>query len=986
MLTRESEMTGDPERGDQLPVPDRRALREAPRRRAARGRALSRDPPAQPDHEPTLRALEGLKDGDKDPLGAAACSSRSTRRPATGRSSFASTRCRSAARRTRSRRWSSCTASRASTRTRSAITPRRSTPTRARCRSTTATSRRSATSSASRWRSTAGRRSRKLYDAQLDKLAEATNAERFVELGLRNAQIFEVQLEDVDARHRALPPRRSTPTPENLTAIRALDRLYAQTERWAELASHPRARGGDRPVARRDPRAQVPPRSGGADAASATSTRRSPRTATSSTRRPSTRRRSRRSRPSSRAARSSSRSARSSSRSTARSSEWEKLAQRLRGAARAHAGPGGPPGGVLPARRALRGEAARSGEHARRVHPRAQGVSRSTRRRARKSRASPAAVDGGWETLANAYADVLGAHTDPAVQRSIGKPARADVRGRARRHRQGRGDVQVRPQRRRRSTPRRSPTSIASTSRSSRGRSSRRSSRCASRRPTDDARARRALRPPRRALRDAPRRPRRTPSARTAASSTSSTRPTRAPSPPSRASTSSRERGRSSTPSTSASSRTRRATRRRRRSARRSRTSPPTSSASRSAPSRRGRRVLDLRGEDPEALARAREPLRGARAVGASSSTSSSASSTSRRPTRTASNILTRRARIDERQARSRRRGARGLEPRPRHRLREPRGAPRDRRHPAPPGRPERARHRAPPARRPRGVAARGRGAQGDLPRARQDLRRPAPAAVRRRRRVAEAARGRPRLRGDGRARGHLPRRGEVDRRHRRQDAARRGARGAGEQIEELRSVAALWREQVGEPDGARAAYEKILEIDPTHDEAFAELEKLHTAAGRWEPLVELYLARLETREETQREDGAPAQDRARLRGEARRQEPGARRARQRARRWTSTTARRLATSSGWPRPRAAGPRSSRRSTAGSSSRPSRKQKIRLCLHLAKWYGDDLGHPEYAQPYYAQIVQLDPHNVGRACASWRASTRRAATGSRWARR
>ena len=40
------------------------------------------------------------------------------------------------------------------------------------------------------------------------------------------------------------------------------------------------------------------------------------------------------------------------------------------------------------------------------------------------------------------------------------------------------------------------------------------------------------------------------------------------------------------------------------------------------------------------------------------------------------------------------------------------------------------------------------------------------------------------------------------------------------------------------------------------------------------------------------------------------------------------------------------------------------QDKIRLCLHLAKWYGDDLGHPEYAQPYYSQIVQLDPLNVG----------------------
>ena len=32
-----------------------------------------------------------------------------------------------------------------------------------------------------------------------------------------------------------------------------------------------------------------------------------------------------------------------------------------------------------------------------------------------------ASVDGGWETLANAYADVLGLHTDPQVQRVIGK-------------------------------------------------------------------------------------------------------------------------------------------------------------------------------------------------------------------------------------------------------------------------------------------------------------------------------------------------------------------------------------------------------------------------------------------------------------------------------------------------------------------------------------------------------------------------------------
>src|SRR5262249_56600433 len=56
------------------------------------------------------------------------------------------------------------------------------------------------------------------------------------------------------------------------------------------------------------------------------------------------------------------------------------------------------------------------------------------------------------------------------------------------------------------------------------------------------------------------------------------------------------------------------------------------------------------------------------------------------------------------------------------------------------------------------------------------------------------------------------------------------------------------------------------------------------------------------------------------------------------------------------------------------------KEKIRLCLHLAKWYGDDLGHPEYAQPYYAQIVQLDPNNVARS-GRWGSSIGRTRTGS-----
>ncbi|MDP9149687.1 MAG: tetratricopeptide repeat protein, partial [Myxococcota bacterium] len=181
--------------------------------------------------------------------------------------------------------------------------------------------------------------------------------------------------------------------------------------------------------------------------------------------------------------------------------------------------------------------------------------------------------------------------------------------------------------------------------------------------------------------------------------------------------------------------------------------------------------------------------------------------------------------------------------------------------------------------------------------------------------------------------------------------------------IDELRSVAALWRERVGDPDGARVAHERVLELDPRQDEAYLELEKLHIAAARWEPLVELYLARLETREETGQstellrkiarvfeeklDDKNQALDALvnalamdfHDRDTARYLERMA----QATGRWNEV----IQTVNGWLK-----------------RQTEPQEKIRLCLHIAKWYGDDLGHPEYAQPYYAQIIQLDPLNVG----------------------
>jgi tetratricopeptide (TPR) repeat protein len=73
----------------------------------------------------------------------------------------------------------------------------------------------------------------RLYDAELDKLGDSPA--RFVELALRVAEIFEIQLEDIEgaiARYR----RVLEGDPENQNAVRALDRLFARIERWGDLA------------------------------------------------------------------------------------------------------------------------------------------------------------------------------------------------------------------------------------------------------------------------------------------------------------------------------------------------------------------------------------------------------------------------------------------------------------------------------------------------------------------------------------------------------------------------------------------------------------------------------------------------------------------------------------------------------------------------------------------------------------------------------
>ena len=74
----------------------------------------------------------------------------------------------------------------------------------------------------------------RLYDLEVQRL-KAESPERAIDLALRLARIFEVQVGDVDqaiARYRIV----FDVDPTHAEALEALDRLYQSTERWAELA------------------------------------------------------------------------------------------------------------------------------------------------------------------------------------------------------------------------------------------------------------------------------------------------------------------------------------------------------------------------------------------------------------------------------------------------------------------------------------------------------------------------------------------------------------------------------------------------------------------------------------------------------------------------------------------------------------------------------------------------------------------------------
>ena len=182
------------------------------------------------------------------------------------------------------------------------------------------------------------------------------------------------------------------------------------------------------------------------------------------------------------------------------------------------------------------------------------------------------------------------------------------------------------------------------------------------------------------------------------------------------------------------------------------------------------------------------------------------------------------------------------------------------------------------------------------------------------------------------------------------------------DRVRQLIAVTEIWENEVGNKDGATRAFGRILEIDPMHEYAFSELQSLHRDAERWDELIDLYVTRIEATED--RDERIEL-----LRAAARVYEEQLDNPEQAYHTlyiaWTEDFSN-TNTAVDLERVTAASDRWNELLTSANAVLQEGQEpatQIAICLCCAKWYGQDLGHPEYAIPYYEQIRALDPSNA-----------------------
>jgi golgin subfamily B member 1 len=174
-----------------------------------------------------------------------------------------------------------------------------------------------------------------------------------------------------------------------------------------------------------------------------------------------------------------------------------------------------------------------------------------------------------------------------------------------------------------------------------------------------------------------------------------------------------------------------------------------------------------------------------------------------------------------------------------------------------------------------------------------------------------------------------------------------------------LLEIARSWSEDLSQRIQGVSALSRVLEIDPLHESAFNELEAIYTDSEQWDALVELYLARVEAVAdsavriqllhkvakvyETKLEEPQQAFD-ALLVAWAENYQYAK----------TADYLEKLASLlQAWAQ---------LLTTANEALAQELDQETRIaiCLRCAKWYGKYLERPDYAIPYYQQVLQLDP--------------------------
>ncbi|MCB9591319.1 MAG: tetratricopeptide repeat protein [Sandaracinaceae bacterium] len=182
-----------------------------------------------------------------------------------------------------------------------------------------------------------------------------------------------------------------------------------------------------------------------------------------------------------------------------------------------------------------------------------------------------------------------------------------------------------------------------------------------------------------------------------------------------------------------------------------------------------------------------------------------------------------------------------------------------------------------------------------------------------------------------------------------------------------LLAIAEAWQVHAEQPDKGTSAYERVIEVEAMHALAFGQLEVLHRAAERWDALVDLYLARIDHCEDVEEiidllrrvakvnevhlQDLQQAQDALILAWEQDFTNDE-----------TADELERICTlTKDWNTPLNLANETLQQLQA-EDEHETRDIKIALCLRCAQWYGTRLNHPEYAVPYYNQILSLDPTN------------------------